>query len=165
MSELIIDRLIKNNAQSGIDRRNFLKLSGLSGAALILGFSNGPGKKSMVAVADASDSYKLTAYIIIEASGKITLMNPKPDMGQGTFQSVPALIAEELEVPLDGVTILQTGGEKEFGRQTSGGSFSVRGNYMALRKVGAAAKEMLIAAAAAKWNVPADECYAENAKV
>ncbi|HXD79466.1 MAG TPA: molybdopterin cofactor-binding domain-containing protein, partial [Puia sp.] len=165
MSELIINELVRSSAHPTIDRRNFLKLSGLSGAALVLGFSNGPGERKMIAVANPADSFQLTPYVIIEKTGRITLMNPKPDMGQGTFQSVPALIAEELEVPLDGVTILQTGGEKEFGRQTSGGSFSVRGNYMQLRKVGAAAKTMLILAAAARWSVPAGECYAENAKV
>jgi isoquinoline 1-oxidoreductase beta subunit len=153
------------NQSNAINRRNFIRLSGLTGAALILGVSSRSGEKELAAVGDVADSYKLTPYIIIEKSGKITLMNPKPDMGQGTFQSVPALIAEELEVPLDAVTILQTSGEKEFGRQVSGGSTSVRLNYFSLRKVGAAAREMLIAAAAAKWKVQAKDCYAANAKV
>jgi isoquinoline 1-oxidoreductase beta subunit len=164
MSELLISRMFNKNRQ-GIDRRNFLKLSGLSGVALVLGFSPDSGSRKLVAVGNLADSVKLSPYIIIEKSGKITLMNPKPDMGQGTFQSVPGLIAEELEVSLDGVTILQTGGEKEFGMQVSGGSYSVRGNYAALRTAGAAAKYMLIAAAAGEWKVPTEECFAENAKV
>ncbi|HET6253602.1 MAG TPA: molybdopterin cofactor-binding domain-containing protein [Puia sp.] len=166
MSQALVDKLIKR--QSGIkriDRRNFLKISGLSSAALIIGVSCGPDKKRTIAVASPSPAFNITPYVIIDKSGKITLMNPKPDMGQGTFQSVPSLIAEELEVPLDGVTIVQTGGEKEFGGQTSGGSYSVRGNYQDLRKVGAAAKTMLIGAAAAQWKVPVSECYAENAKI
>jgi isoquinoline 1-oxidoreductase beta subunit len=165
MSELLISRMLKKDRSSSIDRRNFLKLSSLSGAALILGFSPGPGNKKLIAVGNLTDSFKLSPYIIIEKSGKITLMNPKPDMGQGTFQSVPALMAEELEVSLDGVTILQTSGEKEFGMQVSGGSYSVRGNYEALRKVGATAKYMLIIAAASEWKVPEEECYAANAKI
>jgi len=165
MSQLLVDKLIRPKRQSGIDRRNFLKISGLSGAALIIGISCGPDKKKTIAVGGSSPSFHLTPYVIIEKSGQITLMNPKPDMGQGTYQSVPSLIAEELEVPLDGVNIVQTGGEKEFGMQTSGGSFSVRGNYLDLRKVGAAARSMLIAAAAGGWKVPAAECYAEDAKV
>jgi isoquinoline 1-oxidoreductase subunit beta len=164
MSELLISRMF-NKDRSGIDRRNFLKLSGLSGVALVLGFSPDSGNRKLVVVGNLADSFKLSPYIIIEKSGKITLMNPKPDMGQGTFQSVPGLIAEELEVSLDGVTILQTGGEKEFGMQVSGGSYSVRGNYAALRTAGAAAKYMLIAAAAGEWKVPNETCYAENAKV
>jgi isoquinoline 1-oxidoreductase subunit beta len=165
MSELFISRMLKKNQSSNIDRRNFLKISSLSGAALILGFSSGTGNKKVIAVGNLADSFKLSPYIIIEKNGKITLMNPKPDMGQGTFQSVPALMAEELEVSLDGVTILQTSGEKEFGMQVSGGSYSVRGNYEALRKVGATAKHMLISAAASEWKVPEEECYAANAKV
>jgi isoquinoline 1-oxidoreductase beta subunit len=165
MSDLLIDQILKRNRTSSIDRRNFLKISSLSGVALVLGVSAKPGSNKLLATGKIADSYNLTPYIIIEKTGKITLMNPKPDMGQGTFQSVPALIAEELEVSLDAVTILQTGGEAEYGRQVSGGSTSVRGNYFALRKVGASAKEMLIAAAAGEWKAPVTECYAENAKI
>jgi isoquinoline 1-oxidoreductase subunit beta len=165
MPELLISKILKGNRRTAIDRRNFLKLSGLSSVALVLGVSAKPGSKQLLAVGDVAESYKLTPYIFIEKTGRITLMNPKPDMGQGTFQSVPALIAEELEVSLDAVTILQTGGEGEYGMQVSGGSTSVRLNYFALRKVGASAKEMLLTAAASQWKVPVGECYADNAKV
>ncbi len=165
MSELLIAEILKPKSSPAINRRNFLKLSGLSSVALVLGVSAKPGDNKLMAVGNTADSYKLNPYIFIEKTGKITLMNPKPDMGQGTFQSVPALIAEELEVSLDAVTILQTGGEKEYGRQVSGGSTSVRLNYFSLRKVGASAKEMLITAAAGQWKVPVEECYAENAIV
>ena len=165
MSELLIAEILKKKSRSVIGRRNFLKMSGLSSVALVIGVSAKPGNKKLLAVGNLAESYKLTPYIFIEKTGKITLMNPKPDMGQGTFQSVPALIAEELEVSLDAVTILQTGGEAEYGRQVSGGSTSVRLNYFSLRKVGASAKEMLLTAASAQWKVPVDECYADNAKV
>ncbi len=149
-----------------LDRRDFLRISSLSGVALVLGVSCGSrNNNKLVAVDNLADQFTLTPYIIIEKSGRITLMNPKPDMGQGTYQSVPALIAEELEVSLDAVTILQTRGEKEYGEQVSGGSYSVRGNYEKLRKVGAAAREMLLLAASAAWKVPVGECYAENAKI
>lgn len=165
MSELLISKIKKRNRRSDIDRRNFLKLSGLSGMAFVLGVSTKPGYRKLLAVGDLAESYKLTPYIFIEKTGRITLMNPKPDMGQGTFQSVPALIAEELEVSLDAVTIVQTGGEGEYGEQVSGGSESVRKNYYSLRKVGASAKEMLLTAAAGQWKVPVADCYADNAKV
>ena len=86
--------------------------------------------------------------------------------GKGTFQSIPALIAEEFEVSLDQVTIKNTNGEKEFGdRQRAGGSSSVRTSYTDLRKVGASAKEVFIQAASNKWQVDAGSCYAENGKV
>ncbi|MBS1597556.1 MAG: xanthine dehydrogenase family protein molybdopterin-binding subunit [Bacteroidetes bacterium] len=161
----ILNKIFDNEPKLTVDRRNFLRMTSLSGVALVLGFSSKGGKKELYAVGNMADSFKLSPYIIIENSGKITLMNPKPDMGQGTFQSVPGLIAEELEVSLDKVTILQTSGEKEFGMQVSGGSYSVRGNYFELRKVGASAREMLCTAASNQWKVPVGECYAENAKV
>jgi isoquinoline 1-oxidoreductase beta subunit len=67
-------------------------------------------------------------------------------------------------VPLDGVTILQTGGQKKYGNgQFAGGSSSVRTSYIQMRQIGAAAKDMLIAAAAQQWGFPVAECYADNA--
>ena len=151
-----------------IDRRKFIKFTGFTSAGLILGLSV-KGHNGIAQVANLSNgmsSYELTPYIIIEKSGTITIFNTKPEMGQGTFQSIPSLIAEELEVSLDQVTIRQTGGEKQFGpMQFAGGSMSVRSSYNDLRKVGASAREMLVKAASQQWNVPVDECYAEDAKV
>jgi isoquinoline 1-oxidoreductase subunit beta len=152
---------------TSIDRRSFLRLSGITGAALVLGFNaKSNGIPAILNLSNRADLYELTPYVIIEKSGQITIMNPKPEMGQGTYQSVPALIAEELEVPLEKVIIKQTQGEKEFGGwQGAGGSSSVRGSYFQLRKVGASARAMLIGAAAAAWKVPASECYADNARI
>lgn len=152
---------------ANINRRNFLRVTGITGAGLVLGLSvKADGTATVENLAAAGESFELTPFVVIEKSGQITLFNPKPEMGQGTFQSIPALIAEELEVSLDKVTIKQTGGEKKFGGgQSAGGSSSVRGSYMNLRKVGASAREMLITAAAQQWNVPVTECYAADAKV
>jgi isoquinoline 1-oxidoreductase beta subunit len=153
---------------TSIDRRNFLRLTGITGAVFILGFKQAKSNAipAILNLSGRADLYQLTPWVIIEKSGQITIMNPKPEMGQGTYQSVPALIAEELEVPLDKVIIKQTQGEKEFGGwQGAGGSSSVRGNYFQLRKVGASARAMLIEAAATTWKVPVSECYAENARI
>lgn len=158
------------------NRRNFLRLSGLSGAAFILGVSNANANTVETRHALSLHALSLpntllsepnfTPYIIIEKSGKITIFNTKPDMGQGTFQSVPALIAEELNITQDQYTILQTGGESKFGGgQMSGGSTSIRLSYNELRKAGAAAREMLVTAASQQWGVSFAECYAEKAKV
>jgi isoquinoline 1-oxidoreductase beta subunit len=152
--------------KSTIDRRHFLRISSLSGAAFMLGFTSLEAEHPEVLnLSGIGETFELTPYIIIEKSGLITIMNPRPEMGQGTYQAVPALIAEELEVSLDNVIIRQTSGEKEFGRQVSGGSSSVRTNYMALRKIGASGREMLISTASNQWKVPAAECYAENAHI
>lgn len=167
-----------NGGLGAISRRNFLKYTGLSGTAFVLGISNAnaaiaaattdveTGHALSLPLNPILDQISLTPYIIIEKSGKITIFNTKPEMGQGTYQSITALIAEELEVSPNQYVIQQTGGESKFGRgQSAGGSFSVRSSYNELRKVGASAREMLITAAAKQWNVAEAECYAENAKV
>ncbi len=150
-----------------IDRREFLRISGISGAALVLGFPSKAVKATahVMSLNEMDDPFKLTPFVIIEKTGAITIMNPQPEMGQGTFQSVPSLMAEELNVSLDQVNIKQTGGESVFGGQVSGGSSSIRRHYFELRKVGASAREMLIKAASNNWKVPESECYVENAKV
>ncbi len=155
----------------GTSRRNFLKAAGLTGAAFALGFTSTDTLASPVLNLTGlalPESVELTPYILIEKSGRIIIMNPRPEIGQGTYQSVPALIAEELEVPLDKVVIRQTGGESKYGgmwSQAVGGSGSIRGGYTQMRKVGASAREMLIQAASQQWSVPVSECVAENGSV
>jgi isoquinoline 1-oxidoreductase beta subunit len=155
------------NNNSNINRRNFIRLSGITGTGLILGLSGKANAVATVAnLSNAADPFELGAFIMINKNGEITLFNSKPEIGQGTFQSIPALMAEELEVSLDKVTIKQTGGEKKFGfMQFAGGSMSIRSEYHNLRKVGAAAREMLLKAASTQWNVPVTECYASEATI
>lgn len=152
---------------SNINRRNFLKTSGSAGALLALGFSIPAQSEDVVLhrIPQTTLGLEFSPYILIDDTGKITLLNPRPDMGQGTYQSLPALIAEELEVSLDQIHISQTNGQGKYGSQLSGGSSSVRTRWMPLRKAGAAVKEMLVQAAANKWQVPVSECYAQEAKV
>ncbi|MFV8335623.1 molybdopterin cofactor-binding domain-containing protein [Flavobacterium sp. RSP29] len=146
-----------------VSRRQFIKNTGKASFALWLGATSN-GFANAAFITDAPSNF--TPFVKIEKSGKITIFNTKPEMGQGTFQSVPALIAEELEVSLDAITIVQTSGEKQFGGgQAAGGSSSIRGNYDAYRKIGAAAKEMLIKAASIKWGIGIESCYAENGSV
>ena len=161
-------------SEIGTSRRDFLKAAGLTGAAFALGLTATKGLASPILNLSARpglalpETVELTPFIIIEKTGQITLMNPRPEIGQGTYQSVPALIAEELEVSLENVTIRQTGGESKYGglwSQAVGGSGSIRGGYTQMRKIGASAREMLIKAASDQWNVPAAECFAENATI
>jgi len=148
-------------------RREFLKNTGLAGLSLLLGFTavDAAGTAQLKNFSgfpgpDPSEPFGLTSYLSIERSGKITFFNPKPEMGQGTYQSVTALVAEELEVPLDMIHVVTSSGQKGIASQSAGGSSSIRGGYNNLRKVGAAAKEMLRTAAAKQWNVPMTECTA-----
>ncbi|MBL4674791.1 MAG: xanthine dehydrogenase family protein molybdopterin-binding subunit [Mucilaginibacter sp.] len=150
---------------SNISRRNFLRTTGISGAALCLGFMFSSSTEDADVIntgaADPSE-IELNAWIKIDASGKVTLVDHRAEMGQGSYQSVPQILAEELEVNLKDVNIIFAQGNKEkYGNQITGGSSTIRGSYKNLLKLGATARVMLTAAAAAKWKVPVTECYAE----
>ena len=146
-----------------ISRRSFIKNTSGTTLALWLGISSRGYASIPESLAESAKNF--TPYILIESNGNITIYNTKPEMGQGTYQSIPALIAEELEVSLAQVTIKQASGEKELDGQWAGGSASVRYSYLELRKVGASAREVLIEAAAKLWQVDKKDCYAENGKV
>jgi isoquinoline 1-oxidoreductase beta subunit len=152
---------------SSLGRRKFIQLTGLAGTGFLLGLRNSAsGAPAVTNLGFEAEAFNLTPYVLIEKTGKITIFNTKPEIGQGTFQSIPSLICEELEIPLDKVNIVHTGGEKIFGDgQSVGGSYSVRGSYLELRRVGASAKEMLVSAAAKQWGVPVTECKAVEGTV
>jgi isoquinoline 1-oxidoreductase subunit beta len=157
-------------ATNTISRRNFIRISGMTGAVLALGFSVGcDGKKEAkignLSEIDPGTAKELSPFIMIDSKGTIVLIAHKPEMGQGTFQSMPLIVAEELGVTLDQVLIRPAIADKKYGGMSVGGSYSVRGSWMLLRKAGAAAREMLIKAAATKWNVPVTECEVEQGKV
>ncbi|HWD86816.1 MAG TPA: molybdopterin cofactor-binding domain-containing protein [Mucilaginibacter sp.] len=146
-----------------ISRRSFIKTTGTAGLALWLGLSAKGSTRKTTNIATAKN---FSPFILVEYNGSITIYNIKPEIGQGTFQSVPAVIAEEFEVSLNQVTIKNTSGEPEFGNgQSAGGSSSIRNGYNEYRKIGAAARIVFIAAAAGRWQVSPDNCYAENGKV
>jgi isoquinoline 1-oxidoreductase beta subunit len=152
-----------------ISRRNFIKATGLSGAALTLGFYfPASAKEAELLKAETAENLgiELNAWISIDTSGKVTIINHRAEMGQGSFQAVPQIIAEELEVDLNSINIVfGVGNEAKYGNQITGGSSTVRGSYKHLGRIGASAREMLIEAAAKKWNVNKSECYAENGQV
>lgn len=150
-----------------LSRRNFIRLSSMTGAALTIGYAM-PGLANeaaeiVTAQKAAEQGIELTAWISIDKTGKVTILNHRSEMGQGSFQVVPQMVAEELEVSLDNVNIaFAPGHPSKFGSQVTGGSSTVRGSYKTLLQTGATAREMLIEAAAKKWNVNKNDCYAEN---
>lgn len=150
-----------------LSRRNFLRISGMTGAALTIGYAMpslaNEAAEIFTAQKAAEEGIELTAWISIDKAGKVTILNHRSEMGQGSFQAVPQMIAEELEVNLDNVKIaFAPGSQTKYGSQLTGGSSTVRGAYKGLLRTGATAREMLIEAAAKKWNVNRNECYAEN---
>jgi isoquinoline 1-oxidoreductase beta subunit len=153
-----------------VSRRNFIRLTGMSGAALTIGLHFPSWAQETGEIINTGESepvgLELTAWISIDKSGKVTLVNHRSEMGQGSFQVVPQMIAEELEVNLDQVNILfGASSQHKYGSQSTGGSSTVRGAYKQLLRTGATARIMLIQAAAKRWNVDPSECYAENGQV
>src|ERR1051326_1238229 len=124
-----------------ISRRNFIKLGSMTGAALSLGFyfpSNGKGIEMLKSESAENLGIELNAWITIDPSGKVTLTNHRAEMGQGSFQSVPQIIAEELEVDLNQVTIsFAQGNATKYGSQITGGSSTIRGSYKNLLRISA----------------------------
>lgn len=154
---------------STIPRRKFLKISAMSGTFLALGYLSIFGEDPKIINLDLEDGNtesELNPYIFIDNDGKIILFNHRPEMGQGTFEAIPMIIAEELEVDIANITIMPSPADRaKYGDQMVVGSQSIHRNYDLMRRVGASAKEMLITAAAGKWNIPAEKCYSENAMV
>ncbi len=150
-------------------RRLFLKKAGLSGIALTLG-AYLPAFAKAETIINAANSEgqatELMTWISIDKAGKVTLLNHRSEMGQGSYQAVPQMIAEELEVDLNQINIIfAPGNQKKYGNQVTGGSSTVRGSYRHLLRIGASAREMLIEVAAKRWGVPKEECYAEKGQV
>ncbi|OJV12439.1 MAG: xanthine dehydrogenase [Dyadobacter sp. 50-39] len=154
-----------------ISRRNFLRQATWSGAALTLAaYMPANGSTLPEIVNPVMDEYlpgtALMSWISIDPAGKVTLMCNRSEMGQGTFQALPQMLAEELEVSMDDVQIaFAPANPEKYGPQPQEGSFSVRGWAPRLLRAGACAREMLIAVASAEWGVPQRECYAENGAV
>jgi len=107
-------------------------------------------------------SFAPNVWVNISTDGIVTLVVAKSEMGQGIWTSLPMLVAEELEVRWDSVRVIQAPSDSRYGRQITGGSGSVRGSWNSLREAGAAARMMLLSAAAKEWGVPVAECRAEN---
>jgi isoquinoline 1-oxidoreductase beta subunit len=146
-----------------LSRRQLLKASSLTGASFILGVTLPLGR---LAHADSAHNKHegINAFIAIHDDGSVTFQNPFIEMGQGTYTSIPSIMAEELDVNIEKVIVVQAphGDDYKimFGNtlRFTGGSFSVRSSYDTIRKAGATARAMLIEAAASIFKVPASEC-------
>lgn len=145
-------------------RRDFLKVSALTGGGMLLSMVL-PGYEANAASTAVAEDNMLNMYIKIKADGTVVLLAPNPEIGQGVKTSLPVIVAEELAVDWKKIQVEFSPIDTKYGRQVAGGSGSVRGRFAELRKMGAAAREMFVKAAAQTWNVPAAECTAENGEV
>ena len=152
------------DSSSSLNRRDFLKVSGLAGTGLVIGFTL-LDSKIVKAAALPEDTFEPNVFLKIGKDGKVTIMAKNPEIGQGVKTSLPQIIAEELEVPWETVEVQFAPLDSRFGAQFAGGSTAVNTNFDGLRKAGAAAREMLIQAAATKWNIRQEICYASKGMI
>ena len=145
---------------SPLSRREFIAAGTAAGAGLVIGFYLPHGTKNAT-----GDVFSPNAYLKITPDNKVTVVVARSEMGQGVRTSLPMILAEELEADWKQIQIEQAGASTLFGDQTTGGSASVRTTWDPMRKAGAAAREMLISAAALKWGVARTSCKAENGAV
>jgi isoquinoline 1-oxidoreductase beta subunit len=156
-------------APDQVSRRSFVVVLASAGGGLLLGCRVGDrlqGKSSAGAVASEPPVFAPNAFVRIGRDGRVTMIVGQVEMGQGMYTSMPMLIAEELEVPLDHVRVEHAPPNDKLyanplvGFQMTGASSSVKMLYEPLRKAGATARTMLVAAAAQRWKVNPASCQA-----
>jgi len=144
-----------------ISRRCFLQMSAVASGGFMLGLYDRPWAK-----AQSGPQLTPQAFIRIAPDGIVTIMARGPEIGQGVRTMLPMLIAEELDADWSRVRVEQADlDEAKYGPQFAGGSMSTPIGWEPMRRVGAAGRRMLIAAAAEHWGVPADECATEAGRV
>jgi isoquinoline 1-oxidoreductase beta subunit len=159
-----------------IPRRLFLTSSLAAGGGLLLGYSHSPGiLNRRVSAASpenssATSEIPLNAWIRIAPNDEVTLISSQSEMGQGVMTTLPAVLAEELgadwsRVKIEFSTVAPAYRNPRINWQFTGNSESTTGFFDLLRTMGASAREMLIAAAASRWGVKPEECYADNGRV
>jgi len=143
-----------------LDRRQFLKLSSGTTAALVLGFywplscaKSGSGETII---------FEPNAYLKIASDDTVSVIMPRSEMGQKIYTALPQIVAEELDADWSKIKVIQGDLNPVYGSQSTGGSASVRTQYDRLRKAGATARTMLVQAAASTWNVPVSECQTKT---
>jgi isoquinoline 1-oxidoreductase beta subunit len=169
MFDKLIDREADTASSPGPSRRTFLTAGAAGSGGLLLSVSM-PGWMGSAEAADAAN-FAPSAFVRIGRDGKVMLVMNQVEMGQGTYTSMPMLIAEELEIELSMVNLEHAPpddklyGNPLLGFQVTGGSTSVRGFWKPLRMAGATARTMLISAAAEVWKVNAASCHAVKGQV
>lgn len=157
---------MKLHKKDNFSRRNFLKTSVLASGGLLIGFNLITACKPEAVMPVDIESLNFNdfnAFIKISDEGYVTIFSPNPEIGQGVKTSMPMIIAEELDVEWNKVNVVQGALDtKNFERQVAGGSQSIRFGWDALRQTGATTKQMLINAAATKWNVDSSSCKASK---
>lgn len=151
-----------------MDRRTLLKASLLAGGGLALDILMPFPARAVAGAAGATAAKPavLSAFVSIAPNGAVTIVSKNPEIGQGIKTSLPMIVAEELDCDWSQVRIEQADvNEKVYGPQSAGGSTSTPRNWMPMRQAGAAARAMLVQAAAIQWNVNPDELTTTKGRI
>ena len=141
-----------------VSRRAFIRVSALAGGGLLLAAYTDLAEGA-AALLDSAADFAPNAFVKISSEGVITIMAKNPEVGQGIKTMLPMLIAEELDVDWAQVSVEQTMADQQrYGSQVAGGSSATPSNWEPMRRAGAVARAMLVAAAAETWKVPTSEC-------
>ena len=174
---MISDRLAElvsgvADTPAGVSRRGFLSAGLAVGGGLLIGVGFGAAPAAaMAADGPAAAAFAPNAFVRIDPDGQVTVTMAAIEMGQGTYTSIPMLVAEELEVDLASVRVEHAPPNDKLyanpllGFQATGGSTTIRGSFEPMRRAGASARVMLVQAAAQRWNVDAATCRAEKGQV
>jgi isoquinoline 1-oxidoreductase subunit beta len=165
---MILLTTLKKSLAMQHNRRDFLKLTATTGGGLLLGFNFLTPKRLGATVIQATDVDALVfnAYLSINPNGTATIFSPNPEVGQGIKTSFPITVAEELDIDWKMVKVEQAPlDSKQFERQVAGGSGSTPHSWKRLRQAGATARQMLMEAAAKRWQVPLSSCTTDKGKV
>jgi isoquinoline 1-oxidoreductase beta subunit len=154
-----------------LSRRSILKVGAVLGGGFLLGFKIPSSEAASTSARTSNTAFAPNAFIRIDPQGKIALIMPQAEMGQGVYTSHAMILAEELDAAFAQVSVEASPPSNALyrnpvlGLQATGGSNSTRAFWMPLRKAGAAAREMLVASAAAAWRVDPATCRTENSEV
>lgn len=154
---------ITDSQSTSTDRRTFLKLMGTAGAGLTLGISLPTAALATTQATAESLAFEPNAFVRITPDNQVIIRMKHLEMGQGTYTGLATILADELDAAWEQVVPEAAPADANryknlaFGVQGTGGSTAIANSYMQLRQAGAAAKQMLIGAAAKEWDVPASD--------
>ncbi len=144
------------------NRRDFLKVTALAGGGLMIGIN-------LISCNKTEEwpefEQSIGTYVIINGDGSATIMSKNPELGQGVKTALPMILAEELDIPWDKVTVQQAVLDDRMAPQFAGGSTGVPLNYEVMRRAGATVRYLLVSAAAKLWEVNPKDCYTDNGHV